>query len=402
MRRLPLPLRTVLRDGVDDVGIHRMWRRIERRREDASLRASQPNIARRAVQSALALVPAAALAWLAFWLVTARREKPAGPLQLLDQSPLTAMESFADSPRDFAFDDGSHVTLQAGAALHVRQNDGRAFGSSLHDGDALFDVRPGGPRRWSIDCGAAAVPVTVEVVGTRFHLTCESSSARISVERGIVLVRGANVPDGQVRLSEGKSLTVDRALPLPSSVESPPLPPASAAHEAPLDTLSAKPARGAASSEAWKDLARRGAYDQAYGLLGAPGVHRVSDTGAVSDLLAVADVARLSGHPADAIAPLRRVVTDHAGDSRAPLAAFMLGRLEFAALGNAGAAADAFALAIAVGLPHSLVEDAYARLVEARVRAGDRAGARRAAKEYDERFPGGPHAAAIAAWVAEP
>ncbi len=114
-------------------------------------------------------------------------------------------------------------------------------------------------------------------------------------------------------------------------------------------------------------------------------------------MLALADVARLSGHPREAVEPLRRVA--RSGDGRAPLAAFTLGRVELGELGNPASAAASFELALRLGLPAGLREVAHARLVEAHARAGHVAEARRWAGAYAQSFPNGRHAAAVQRWA---
>jgi transmembrane sensor len=305
-----MPVRSVLREGVDDLAVQRAWRKVQRRRHDELQRASRPRRAGRLVRAALLAVPSVAFACFAFAAVA------------------------------------SPVVRERVAAAVIG-----AWASTA-------------PRK---PASAAAAPVHVSSPPT-------ASGAPVVTE--------------------------------PAAAE-PVAPVESAASEAapavPVESLPvAKHARAAPSSLAWQDLARRGSYAEAYGALGAHGIERVSDSGEVADLLAVADVARLSGHPIDAVAPLARVVTDHRADPRAPLAAFTLGRVQADTLGNPSAAAQAFALAITLGLPSGLVEDAFARLVETRAHAGDRAGARAAAEAYRERFPDGVHAAAIDAWTAAP
>ena len=93
------------------------------------------------------------------------------------------------------------------------------------------------------------------------------------------------------------------------------------------------------------------------------GLTREASGASVDDLLMLADVARLSAHGADAVAPLSRVVTDHAGDASAPLAAFTLGRLELDSLGRPGGGGHGVrraAIALA-GLPAGLVEERVCR-----------------------------------------
>ena len=115
----------------------------------------------------------------------------------------------------------------------------------------------------------------------------------------------------------------------------------------------------------------------------------------VGDLLLLADVARLSGHPRDAVAPLERILDAYPRDAQAPLAAFALGRLELDALDAPARAARALDRALALGLPQSLREDARARLVEAHARSGNAAAARAAAAAYRREFPDGRYRARI-------
>jgi transmembrane sensor len=115
--------------------------------------------------------------------------------------------------------------------------------------------------------------------------------------------------------------------------------------------------------------------------------------GAVGDnpaeLLLAADVARLSGHPAQAIPSLERVLAAHAADPRAPLAAFTLGRVNLEELGRPGDAAPAFASVRRLEPRGLLAEDALAREVEAWSRASYDSRAHVAAVEYVRLYPAG-------------
>jgi transmembrane sensor len=392
MTSLRQPLRRVLRAGLDDVAVERVWRRIERRRDAAAL----PRRARVPAVWAV-LLPAAAVLCLA--LVFAHRPASVvpGPLRLADGSEFHVTASAPGGSYSAVFDDGSMVTLSGGARLEALENDGHAFVTLLTNGAALFDVQPNGPRRWSIECGLA----TVEVVGTRFGIERDHSCVRVHVEHGVVLVRSERLPDRVQKLTGGGSLEVSDApsIPPPSANEPEPssTPRRASVGIASTETDRDKPKSTGATE--WRELARRGAYERAYGLLGSEGLRQISESGTVDDWLQIADVARLSGHPGDAVAPLARVASEHPDDPRAPLASFMLGRLELDALGDAPRAAEAFRRAIALGIPKSLLEDAHARLVEACARAGDREAARRAAAEYTARFPGGSRASDVARWV---
>lgn len=204
-------------------------------------------------------------------------------------------------------------------------------------------------------------------------------------------------------MSAGETLEVTDDSPLASA------PAASPAHtDEVADALRpkvvepAKPDRAAgptAAARPWRDLARSGRHREAFASLGSDGLRRESERLGVNDLLALADVARLSGHPAEAVVPLEKILFDFASDSQAPLAAFALGRLELDSLGRVQAAAAAFRRALELGVPTSLREDVRARLVEACARSGDAGAAREAAAAYHAEFPNGRYARAIEGWL---
>jgi hypothetical protein len=155
-----------------------------------------------------------------------------------------------------------------------------------------------------------------------------------------------------------------------------------------------KPARapgGPDVASSWRALAERGRYEEAHAALKKAGPDAVRDQ--TADLLLAADTARLGGFPAAALPYLERVVRAHAGDPRAGLASFTLGRVLLDELGRPREAADAFARARAAGSP--LAEDALAREVEATSRAGDTARSRELAHTYQHLYPHGGRAKAV-------
>lgn len=372
---LPSPVRKALRSGLDDLAAGRMWRHIEHRR-GAALRGSRRI-------GAWALAAGAVLSVAILFVALRRPTEASGSLRLLGGIEIPAMASPSQTPRSFAFSDGSRLALGPEGRLEVAENDGKAFVTILVAGSARFDVQPGGPRRWTIECGLA----TVEVVGTSFTIDREPGRLHVAVERGVVLVRGERVPERIQRLTPGQSIDVSEPL---SEVHPQDTEPAAVSSQPP----DPRPK--------WRDFAHRGDYATAYRILGSDGVQNVVKSGVVADLLMVADVARLSGHPAEAVVPLRRVVFEHPRDPSAPVAAFTLGRVEFDALEDPADAADAFARAIALGVPEGLAEDAYVRLVEARSKAGDAVGAREAAAQYMQRFPAGSRTATLRRWTSGP
>lgn len=140
----------------------------------------------------------------------------------------------------------------------------------------------------------------------------------------------------------------------------------------------------------WRPLAESADFDRAYALLGAEGFTREAERSlSVHDLFLLADVARFSGRPALAVAPLERLLSRFGDHPDASLAAFTLGKLQLDVLGEPAKAALAFERAISLEARGTLREEAYARLVEARSRAGDASGAEAAATEYRRLFPNG-------------
>jgi transmembrane sensor len=137
-------------------------------------------------------------------------------------------------------------------------------------------------------------------------------------------------------------------------------------------------------------LAEDGDYEAAYAELLLSGVR--DNPG---DLLLAADVARLSTHPDRAAQYLRKVLQRHATDSRAPLAAFTLGRILLDQLGRPHEAAEAFARTRRMAPSGALAQDALAREVESLARAGDEVRARERAEEYLSAYPEGRRRTAV-------
>jgi len=308
------------------------------------------------------------------------------------------------APRDVDFGDGAIVNVHAGARLDVLEQSDRAVVLALRRGFSQFDIRPGGARRWRIESGG----VTVEVVGTRFSVERRDTCVQVAVQRGRVLVRGQGVTDQVQSLEAGKSLLVQLATPsdreqlvLESPVHptKPQLNVAIATARARTMTVSAAGAVAASPNVDWHGPVTRQDWNQAWKFLGDEGVAReTAHTDDVADLLALADVARLSGHPQQALAPLRQIVGSHSEDPRSDMAAFTLGRVLLDALGQPMQASFAFERALTLKLPASLAEDALARLVESHAKAGATSQVWAAANAYRASYPSGRRLADVDHW----
>jgi transmembrane sensor len=374
--RLRYPLKDHLSDPSSEEALARVWRGIDARAPHGSGRAR--------IWTMASLVAAAAVAIT--FATFERRDR--GPLRFADGRPLGDVEASPEGAV-LPMSDGSRIDLGAGARFTPLESTGTSFVGVLERGSAHFEVRPGGPRRWQIECGLA----TVEVVGTGFDCTRAPGRLNVSVQHGVVLVRGERVPDRARRLAAGETLEV---LDAPAPAEAPRSPQgAEALGVAPKATgatpIAAAPQRAPVVEDAgaWRELARGGHHREAFAALGARGLLRETKRLGVADLLVLADVARLSGHAAEAVAPLERILREFPGDPQASLAALALGRLELDTLDRPAKAATALNLALSLGVPHSLREDVRTRLVEAYARAGNRAAARAAAAAYLREYPDG-------------
>jgi transmembrane sensor len=394
---LETPLRNQLERAVTDRDARRLWAGIAARR---GARFERGPVGR----AALAGGVLAALLLLGLKIAAGGGNGKA--LALADGRDLVALETAPAVGDEVALSDRSRVARDAGARIHVLENTGSVVDMLLESGRVHLYVAKGQKRRWIVECGL----LSAEVVGTEFVVERDREHARVDVLEGVVLVRGDRVPDRVKRLSAGESLevhaegTVSVAAP-----DTTPTPPRLAPAPTTIPMASARAGGGllpvapnaALSSGAatWRELAQTAAYGRAYETLGEGGIARSSAGATVDVLLQLADVARLSGHPGEAIAPLTEVADRHGDDPRSSLAAFTLGRV---LLDRAPAlAARRFEQALASGLPMSLVEDAMAHVVDARARAGDGEGALAAASRYEAAYPSGRHRESVRRWAGE-
>lgn len=393
--------RNHLRTEVDGRRVDAVWRRLEERRGSRGV----PGTWALAALGAFAAV-------LLFW-----------GMRLTERSRALALQGGAPAPRaieaagggELSLDDGSKIVLSPDTHLSLVENTGKRFALELGHGGALFDVVPHGPRVWSIQ----AAWVTVEVLGTRFRVDRGRHSVRVAVERGRVRVRSGGVVGGGSReLTEGATIDVEETTVLsgldagsqtattqsPENA-SPPFKEPAPFKEPPLEPHrtepNSPPPKAATSNDTWRSLAAEQRYGDAYSSLGAEGLTRATaeQKVSVSDLLALADVARLSRHPQEAVAPLERVTRDFPEAPQAGVAAFTLGRIRLDDLADARGAAAAFERALALSLPEALKEDATARRVEAYSRAGQPTAARAARREYAQLYPRGRYAERVATWA---
>lgn len=421
-------------------------------RQDALLKGVYRKRRRRRLVRASAGVGAALGALLVVSLLVPR-EIPLRSAGLLKPSPAPASTlpvtataaQRATSSETLRFADGSVAMPQGGRSqLVVRdQRPGRTVVELR--GAARFAVTHNPQRLFRVEAGGVAV----EVLGTRFTVEQAGERVHVAVQEGKVRVlwaahyaevaagQSADFPSesapasavdpGAAEPAASQPVPAERAAaPASSAVYGPAAellrePPARAAAvtaparrptghpaagpgplAAPEPTAAAAVSAGAtqpatlpppvAPTPDWKARASEGDFATAYRLAyepAAPGEAQRQEGLGPGDLLLLADVARLSRHPAAAVPPLVRLLREHGSDPRAPLAAFTLGRVQLDDLGRPREAAESFRRAEDLDPNGPLAQDALAREVEAWSRAGETGRARERASAYVQRYPNG-------------
>lgn len=380
--RLRVPLRSQLADGFAEADVQRVWRGI---RAPGARQRHQP---RWYLASAAVAVLSICVA-----IVVMRGSLPS-PLRLSsgDLPTMLALDERA-SARSLEFADGSRLSARAGTRLEVLANDRNLFLTALRRGRTHFDVHPGGPRRWIVECGE----VTVEVVGTEFAIERTSDHVDVSVTRGVVVVRGESVPDHVQRIGAGEHLRVATPAVASDTVAPDVAAPSQANATASSRSVASEPDVAATHKQNMASNANGIRSNDTNGdrSNGANGAN--SDRSKVEALLGQAEAARRGGDTALAVRLLEEAAERASGTPAGAVAALTAARL---LMQTAPARAErVLSHALAVGMPIGLEEDARARLVEARALSGDREGARAAARAYNERFPKGVHTEAIQQWV---
>jgi len=158
-----------------------------------------------------------------------------------------------------------------------------------------------------------------------------------------------------------------------------------------LNARAGERARGTSQS-GWRALAAQGKFGPAFAAAEAAGFENECARADARELAMLADAARYARRPeqeAHALLSLRR---RFGGTSRAALAAFALGRIEFDRNQSYEEAAEWFGTYLKEQPGGPLTREARGRLMEATFRSGDADGARDLARAYLREYPAGPHA----------
>ncbi|HEX6271675.1 MAG TPA: FecR domain-containing protein [Polyangiaceae bacterium] len=323
-------------------------------------------------------------------------------------------------PLPLEFSDGSRFELEPRAKARLVELGRNGARVELGSGKLRVHVLP----QRSTDYTLVAGPFAVHVTGTRFELgyAPESDSFELYLEEGQVEIQGCAFGKGRL-LAAGQSVrascktpvvdvrygrprpeeTAKPAEPSEAAPAAPLPPPAAPAAAAPIAAAPAAPAAAtperapvpsAATSAApsWRALAASGAHREAFAAVSELGFEAECARANAETLGTLADVARLAGAPRRAEHALVTLRERFPGTADAALAAFTLGRLEFDGYRSYRKAAGWFETYLRERPAGSMAREALGRLLEARYRAKDLAGARDVAARYLREYPSGPHA----------
>jgi transmembrane sensor len=380
----PRNLARHLRPAADPEARERVWRGVAHKATPAPRRGPGRVVA----SATLVAAAAAALLW---WTGSS-----AAPERLVNEAGAALRPAWVTSERPEAtrLSDGSRVVVAAESVLEVVANDAQVFSTVVRRGEARFEVRPGGRRRWLVEAGAA----TVEVVGTVFVVERHGASTRVAVERGRVVVRGPSLPDGVAVLGAGQDTWVhpqaDQASADPDAldtstdaVDPPTIAPDTIEPDA-FDTIgSARDPVLDPSVLAPSEAAAQGADEAPTAVRRTPSTEHSLD-----QRLRAADEARRAGRYEEARVQLLEVIFEAPSDARAPVAGFTLARIELDHFGATERAARRFREVADHPRAGALAPEALARAVAAFEQASETEAADEAKREYLRRFPDGRHA----------
>ncbi len=297
------------------------------------------------------------------------------------------------------FSDGTKLDLAGGSRARIAAVYQEGADIVLEKGQLTADVVHRERTRWTVAVG----PFEVHVVGTRFAVSWDAGleTLDLTLHEGAVVVTGPKLGDGRsVRAGETLHISAPieaapSAAPLAATAVPVPTTPSAPTHAAPSlsETTAPPPPLPAPAPPSFRDLAIQGQYRDALAAAEAEGFEGLCEGASAADLSLLGDTARYAGSVGRARQAYTALRRRFPGDPRAGSAAFVLGRIAFEQAGAYAEAATWFSTYLREQPGGALAREAAGRIMEARERSGDMAGARAAAESYLASYPTGPHAA---------
>jgi len=374
----------------------------------AAARGARPRRRPALLWAPLGAVGAVAVAFLLWWMLPGQAGFYVG-----DGTPGSAgtlISAGEATTLPIRFVDGTAVELESGSRVRVEEVSDAGATLRLESGRASVHVVKRPTTRWLVEAG----PFEVVVTGTRFEVAWDEEGERfdLALEEGSLKVRGpllgdgleveqgasvhVSIPETKAVVSTAREAGADEAGPREEEpAEEPGTEPAAEPGEEDATETGTKPESGQrqrkVDADTWQQLAGEGEYAKSLEAAREVGFDRLCRTLPADELMRLADTARFARSSKEAVQALSSVRTRFAGQKVAADAAYTLGGMAFDIEGDFHRAAQWFSTYLKEQPSGALAREAWGRLMEARLRAGDRDEARAVARRYLVRYPDGPH-----------
>jgi len=306
------------------------------------------------------------------------------------------------------FSDGSWINAAPGTRLRVDSTMKDGARVLLERGAAAVQVHHEKTSHWLFVAG----PFEVQVVGTRFTLAWDPAKEEVdlSLDEGAVrlnspLGRGpfevrkgqkfhASLVSRTIRMEDANGVSTAGVpeTPSPSPQDEAP---ESSADEVPSTPASSAPTtavKGSSSrQDSWQTLVSRGQFQAVVTAAEARGIDACLQSCSVSDVRALADAARYTGHSSIAEQSLLAIRQRAPAGNQRSAAAFLLGRTS-ESRGQAASASGWYDNYLAESPSGEFAADALAGKMRVTVQMQGNAAARPVAMQYLRRYPNGVHA----------
>jgi hypothetical protein len=363
----------------------------------------------------LGVFAAAAAALLVFW--SALRSRPI-TYDIAGGSSFNSgyLSASPDRAALIRFSDGSLINASPGSRLRVDSTTTDGARVLLERGAADVQVHHGKTSHWLFIAG----PFEVEVVGTRFNLTWDPAKEEVelSLEEGAVRLKSplgqgpfevrkgqkfhASLLNRTIRMEDQQA--AENAVTAEPSTREPPTERAqtnSVPENIPANDTPGSAANGpqpgqvrpvpGARQDSFQTLVSHGKFQAVVDAAEARGIDDCLQTCSLTDVRALADAARYTGHSGVAEKSLLAIRQRAPVGSQRSAAAFLLGRTS-ESRGQAAAASRWYDNYLAESPSGEFAADALAGKMRVTVQTQGNAAARPLAMQYLQRYPNGVHA----------